>query len=95
MREALLLRFAEDLRYDEMTSVFGNGRVDPALTGAPWPQATEAEVGERVMSDKPCPSEAELLAFADADLTPERWARVKMHLERCGACPSRSRCFRV
>ena len=38
------------------------------------------------MSDKPCPSEAELLAFADADLTPERLARVKMHLERCGAC---------
>jgi hypothetical protein len=38
------------------------------------------------MSDKPCPSEAELLAFVDADLTPERLERVKMHLERCGAC---------
>ncbi|HKQ70606.1 MAG TPA: zf-HC2 domain-containing protein [Polyangiaceae bacterium] len=38
------------------------------------------------MSDKQCPAEAELLAFADADLSPERLERVEKHLERCGAC---------
>ena len=29
---------------------------------------------------------AELLAFADADLSPERLDRVKKHLEGCGPC---------
>jgi hypothetical protein len=38
------------------------------------------------MSDKLCPSEAELLAFADADLSPERLQRVEKHLESCSTC---------
>jgi predicted anti-sigma-YlaC factor YlaD len=38
------------------------------------------------MSDKRCPSEAELLSFVDADFPPERLARIERHLEICSAC---------
>jgi Putative zinc-finger len=38
------------------------------------------------MSDKRCPSEAELLSFVDADLPPEQLARIEKHLELCSAC---------
>jgi hypothetical protein len=38
------------------------------------------------VSDKNCPSESELVRFVDADLSPERLARVEQHLELCGAC---------
>lgn len=34
----------------------------------------------------PCPSEAELLAFADADLPPEKLRQLEKHLETCGVC---------
>lgn len=38
------------------------------------------------MSDKRCPTQDELLAFADADLSPEQLARIEKHLELCSAC---------
>lgn len=38
------------------------------------------------MSDKHCPNESELVSFVDADLSPERLARVEQHLEVCSAC---------
>jgi hypothetical protein len=38
------------------------------------------------MSDMQCPTEAELVAFADADLTPERLNRIAHHLKQCSAC---------
>lgn len=38
------------------------------------------------MSDKDCPSEAELLSFADASLAPEQLRRIDKHLERCSSC---------
>lgn len=38
------------------------------------------------MSDKNCPSEAELLSFVDADAPPEQLSRVERHLELCSAC---------
>lgn len=37
---------------------------------------------------KPCPNEADLLAFADADLPPEKLRQLEKHLETCGACAS-------
>lgn len=33
-----------------------------------------------------CPSEAELLAFADNDLPPEKLQQLEKHLETCGVC---------
>jgi len=33
-----------------------------------------------------CPSEADLLAFADADLPPEKLQQLEKHLEICGVC---------
>lgn len=41
------------------------------------------------MSDKHCPSEGELVSFADADLSPEQLRRVEKHLEICGVCGAR------
>ena len=41
------------------------------------------------MSDKRCPSEVELLSFADADLPPEQLKRVEQHLELCSSCARR------
>ena len=41
------------------------------------------------MSDKQCPTEAELVSFADADLSPEQLRRVEKHLEVCGVCAAR------
>lgn len=38
------------------------------------------------MSEKRCPSEAELLSFVDADLPPEQLARIEAHLELCSGC---------
>ncbi len=38
------------------------------------------------MNRKPCPTERELLAFADADLSPEQLQRVERHLEGCSPC---------
>ena len=38
------------------------------------------------MTSKPCPTETELLAFADADLSPEQLERVEQHLEVCSSC---------
>jgi hypothetical protein len=38
------------------------------------------------MTDKRCPSEDELLAFADADLPPEQLRRIEQHLELCSGC---------
>ncbi len=38
------------------------------------------------MSDKKCPTEAELLSFVDADAPPEQLARIEKHLELCSAC---------
>lgn len=38
------------------------------------------------MSDKPCPSAAELSSFVDADLPPEQLGRIEKHLELCSAC---------
>ena len=38
------------------------------------------------MTSKPCPTETELLAFADADLSPEQLQRVEQHLEVCSSC---------
>lgn len=38
------------------------------------------------MNSKPCPAEAELLAFADAALSPEQLRRVERHLEVCSSC---------
>ncbi|HKY38242.1 MAG TPA: zf-HC2 domain-containing protein [Polyangiaceae bacterium] len=38
------------------------------------------------MNDKRCPSEDELLAFADADLPPEQLRRIEQHLELCSSC---------
>lgn len=38
------------------------------------------------MTSKPCPTETELLAFADADLSPEQLERVERHLEVCSSC---------
>jgi anti-sigma factor RsiW len=38
------------------------------------------------MSEKRCPSEAELLSFVDADLPPEQLARIEKHLELCSSC---------
>ena len=38
------------------------------------------------MNSKPCPTETELLAFADADLSPEQLQRVEQHLEVCSSC---------
>lgn len=34
----------------------------------------------------PCPNEAELLAFADNDLPPEKLQQLEKHLETCGIC---------
>jgi len=41
------------------------------------------------MNDKRCPTEAELLSFADADLSPEQLTRVEKHLELCSSCARR------
>ena len=41
------------------------------------------------MTSKPCPTETELLAFADADLSPEKLERVEQHLEVCSSCARR------
>ena len=41
------------------------------------------------MSDKHCPPEAELVSFADVDLSPEQLRRVEKHLEGCGICAAR------
>jgi hypothetical protein len=41
------------------------------------------------MNDKRCPSESDLLSFADADLSPEQLKRVEMHLELCSGCARR------
>jgi hypothetical protein len=38
------------------------------------------------VSDKDCPSEAELLSFADASLSPEQLRRIDKHLELCSSC---------
>jgi hypothetical protein len=38
------------------------------------------------MSDKQCPSEAELLRFVDADLPPEQTNRLTTHLAACSNC---------
>lgn len=38
------------------------------------------------MSDRPCPTEAELLGFVDSDLTPEALNRVASHLASCTVC---------
>lgn len=38
------------------------------------------------MSDKQCPSEAELVSFADAALAPEQLRRIEQHLEICSGC---------
>ncbi|MDF3067393.1 MAG: hypothetical protein K0R38_2994 [Polyangiaceae bacterium] len=38
------------------------------------------------MSDKKCPTEAELLTFVDADAPPEQLARIEKHLVGCSAC---------
>jgi hypothetical protein len=38
------------------------------------------------MSDMQCPSEAELVAFADAELSPEQLNRIESHLKRCSPC---------
>jgi anti-sigma factor RsiW len=38
------------------------------------------------VTSKPCPTETELLAFADADLSPEKLERVEQHLEVCSSC---------
>jgi hypothetical protein len=38
------------------------------------------------MSDKQCPSEAELLRFVDADLPPEQTSRLTAHLTGCTSC---------
>lgn len=38
------------------------------------------------MSDKKCPTEADLLSFVDADAPPEQLARIEKHLELCSAC---------
>jgi hypothetical protein len=38
------------------------------------------------MSEKRCPNQDELLAFADADLSPEQLGRIEKHLELCGSC---------
>lgn len=39
---------------------------------------------------KPCPNEADLLAFADADLPPEKLRQLEKHLETCGVCASKA-----
>ena len=41
------------------------------------------------MTDKHCPSEDELLAFADAALAPEQLRRIEQHLELCSSCAKR------
>jgi hypothetical protein len=41
------------------------------------------------VSDKHCPTEAELVSFVDADLSPEQLRRVEKHLEVCGVCAGR------
>jgi hypothetical protein len=38
------------------------------------------------MSEKKCPSEAELISFVDADLSPEQLSRIEKHLETCSSC---------
>lgn len=38
------------------------------------------------MNTQACPSEAELLSFADADLTPEQLHRVERHAAACARC---------
>jgi hypothetical protein len=38
------------------------------------------------VNENRCPTEAELLAFADADLSPEQLRRVEVHLEVCRTC---------
>ncbi len=38
------------------------------------------------MSEPECPSEAELVAYADADLSPEQLNRIENHLMACGPC---------
>lgn len=38
------------------------------------------------MSEMRCPGEAELLSFVDVDLSPEKLARVELHLAQCPAC---------
>src|SRR4051812_11252430 len=39
------------------------------------------------MSDRRCPTAAELSSFVDANLPPEQLARIEKHLELCSACP--------
>lgn len=41
------------------------------------------------MSERRCPTAAELVSFVDADLPPEQLARVEKHLELCSACSKR------
>jgi hypothetical protein len=38
------------------------------------------------MSDKACPSEADLASYADTDLSPEQLERVSLHLRKCRRC---------
>lgn len=38
------------------------------------------------MSDKRCPTQDELLSFADSELSPEQLGRIEKHLELCSAC---------
>lgn len=42
------------------------------------------------MSDKTCPSEAELVSFADVALSPEELRRIEKHLEVCSGCAKRA-----
>lgn len=38
------------------------------------------------MTEQKCPSEAELISFVDADLSPEQLSRIEKHLELCSSC---------
>jgi hypothetical protein len=41
------------------------------------------------VTEKNCPSDDELLAFADADMPPEQLGRIERHLELCSSCAKR------
>lgn len=41
------------------------------------------------MTEKNCPSDDELLAFADTDMPPEQLGRIERHLELCSSCAKR------
>jgi hypothetical protein len=42
------------------------------------------------VSDKTCPSEAELVSFVDVALSPEELRRIEKHLEVCSSCAKRA-----